>query len=175
MDSRTPFEGRFAVIRIDPVASVAHLNDTEATESAKALESKCYLVYISAVCLLVSNLIILIVWLIISFYSMRAFNFSVIHLASFPSRRPFAILKSNTGAHQRCACLFSPMSRTRLGAPRFTPNLRFLTQDATFGRSRRHKYAWQREKRDGKQERRFGYHLYMKSRCNGRGASTMRR
>ena len=53
MDSRTPFEGRFAVIRIDPVASVAHLNDTEATKSAKALESKCYLVYISMVHLLV--------------------------------------------------------------------------------------------------------------------------
>ena len=98
-----------------------------------------------------------------------------IHLVSAPSQRPFEMLKRNLDAHQRCACLFSPMSRIRLGAPRFTPNLRFLTQDATFGRSRRHKYAWQREKRDGKQERRFGYHLYMKSRCNGRGASTMRR
>ena len=47
-----PVESRFAVIRIDPVASVAHLNDPEATEAAKALESKCYLVYISVVRLL---------------------------------------------------------------------------------------------------------------------------
>ena len=44
-----PNESRFAVIRIDPVASVAHLNDSEATEAAKSLESKCYLVYIAAV------------------------------------------------------------------------------------------------------------------------------
>ena len=44
-----PNESRFAVVRIDPVASVAHLSDSEATEAAKALESKCYLVYITAV------------------------------------------------------------------------------------------------------------------------------
>ena len=44
-----PNKSRFAVIRIDPVASVAHLNDAEATEAAMALESKCYLVYVAAV------------------------------------------------------------------------------------------------------------------------------
>ena len=58
MTSFKPNACRFAVIRIDPVASVAHLNDSEATESAKALESKCYLVYVSVVCHLV-----LLLWL----------------------------------------------------------------------------------------------------------------
>ena len=51
-----PNESRFAVIRIDPVASVAHLNDPEVTEAAKALKSKCYLVYISMVRLLVFSI-----------------------------------------------------------------------------------------------------------------------
>ena len=50
-----PNESRFAVIRFDPVASVAHLNDPAATEAAKALEAKCYLVYIVAVRLRVAR------------------------------------------------------------------------------------------------------------------------
>ena len=52
MASFKPNESRFAVVRIDPVASVAHLNDSVATEAAKALESKSYLVYVVAVRLL---------------------------------------------------------------------------------------------------------------------------
>ena len=49
MTSFKPNDSRFAVIRFDPVASVDHLNDAEATEAAKALKPKCYLVYIVAV------------------------------------------------------------------------------------------------------------------------------
>ena len=49
MASFKPNESRLAVLRIDPVACVAHLNDPRATQTAKALQSKCYLVYITAV------------------------------------------------------------------------------------------------------------------------------
>ncbi|KAI0690777.1 hypothetical protein C8T65DRAFT_618225 [Cerioporus squamosus] len=41
-----PSPDTYAVIRMDPVAMVEHLNDAEALESAKALRPKSYLVYI---------------------------------------------------------------------------------------------------------------------------------
>ena len=36
---------------MDPVASVQHLNDPEALEAAKAIETKTYLVWLGTVCI----------------------------------------------------------------------------------------------------------------------------
>ncbi|RPD56370.1 hypothetical protein L226DRAFT_468638, partial [Lentinus tigrinus ALCF2SS1-7] len=42
----TPMEGSFAVIRMDPVAMVRHLDDPEALRAAEALSPQSYLVYL---------------------------------------------------------------------------------------------------------------------------------
>ena len=45
-----PSPHRYAVIRMDPVASVQHLNDPKALEAAKAMTTKSYLVWLGTVC-----------------------------------------------------------------------------------------------------------------------------
>ena len=47
-----PQPNRYGVMRIDPVASVKHLDDVDALASAHALQTKHYLVYIEEVRLL---------------------------------------------------------------------------------------------------------------------------
>ncbi len=47
-----PREDAFAVIRMDPVAMVRHLNDTEALRAAEAMSPRSYLVYVHTVCFL---------------------------------------------------------------------------------------------------------------------------
>lgn len=44
-----PTPGQYAVIRIDPLASVQHLNDEEASAAAAAITTKTYLVLLSIV------------------------------------------------------------------------------------------------------------------------------
>ena len=44
-----PTTDSYAVIRMDPIAMVEHLNDAEALASARALRSKSYVVYIDCV------------------------------------------------------------------------------------------------------------------------------
>ena len=50
MQEDVPCDRSFAVIRMDPVAMVRHLNDPEATRAAKALSPRKYLVYLDEVC-----------------------------------------------------------------------------------------------------------------------------
>ena len=45
-----PVPQTYAVIQLDPVAMVLHLNDANALEEARAMAPKKYLVYISMVC-----------------------------------------------------------------------------------------------------------------------------
>ena len=49
MQEEVPCDRSFAVIRMDPVAMVEHLNDAEALASARALRPKSYVVYIDCV------------------------------------------------------------------------------------------------------------------------------
>ena len=44
-----PSPDSYAVVRLDPVAMVEHLNDREALASARAMKPKTYLVYIDCV------------------------------------------------------------------------------------------------------------------------------
>ena len=50
MQEEVPCDRSFAVIRMDPVAMVRHLNDPEATRAAEALSPRKYLVYLDEVC-----------------------------------------------------------------------------------------------------------------------------
>ena len=45
-----PTPGQYAIIRTDPVASVQHLNDEEASAAAAAITPKSYLVLLGSVC-----------------------------------------------------------------------------------------------------------------------------
>ena len=50
-DSRIcPSPGQYAMIQVDPVASVQHLNDKEASEAAATISTKSYLVLLGIVC-----------------------------------------------------------------------------------------------------------------------------
>lgn len=48
----SPNAGSYAVIRLNPVAMVKHLNDSEALSAAEALQTKAYLVYLHLVCVI---------------------------------------------------------------------------------------------------------------------------
>lgn len=46
----SPIASAYGVLRMDPVAMVAHLNDPDATAKAQAMQTKWYLVHVVRVC-----------------------------------------------------------------------------------------------------------------------------